>query len=176
MARVKMLEKGEVDPSIREVYQQSEDRGTKVLNLFKALAHSPKIARDWNRLGITLLYKGYLPPRLRELAILRVGNLARADYEWTHHVPIGLKAGLRQEQIDALPGWSDSAEFDEQESAVLRYTDEVAVGIRASDETFARLKRFLSEREIVELTVTIGYYGMVSRTLEALQVDNELFD
>lgn len=173
MSRIKLLEKDEVDPMVAQIYQKIEDSGSEVINLLKALAHSPKICRDFNRMGITLLLKGDLSPRLRELAILRVGNLARANYEWTKHVPIALQAGARQEQIDGLSNWADSTRFNEQEQAVLQYTDEVARNIRASDETFNKIAEFLSEKEIVELTVTIGYYGMVCRVLESLQIQLE---
>jgi len=173
MARVKLLEKNDVDPMVKQIYQKIEDSGSEVINLLKALAHSPKICRDFNRMGITLLLKGDLSSRLRELAILRVGDLARANYEWTKHVPIALQAGASQEQIDGLSDWADSTRFNEQEQAVLQYTDEVARNIRASDETFSKIAKFLSEKEIVELTVTIGYYGMVCRVLESLQIQLE---
>lgn len=173
MARVRLLEKKDVDPMVKEIYQKVEDSGNEVINLLKALAHSPKICRDWNRLGITLLLKGQLSPQLRELAILRVGVLAKANYEWTKHVPMALAAGAGQEQIDALSDWVNSKGFNEQERAVLRYTDEVSQDIRASDKTFSKIREFLTEREIIELTVTIGYYGMVCRTLESLQIELE---
>jgi len=173
MARVRYLEKKDVDPAVKEIYQKVEDSGGEVINLLKALAHSPKICRDWNRLGITLLLKGKLSPKLRELAILRVGNLAKANYEWAKHVPMAFAAGANHKQIDALSGWMDSDEFNEQERAVLRYTDEVSQNIRASDDTFSGIREFLTEQEIIELTVTIGYYGMVCRTLEALQIELE---
>ena len=173
MARVRLLEKKDVDPMVKEIYQKVEDSGNEVINLLKALAHSPKICRDWNRLGITLLLKGQLSPKLRELAILRVGVLAKANYEWTKHVPMAMAAGAIQEQIDSLPEWVNSREFNEQERAVLRYTDEVSQDIRASDDTFSKIREFLTEREIIELTVTIGYYGMVCRTLESLQIELE---
>jgi alkylhydroperoxidase family enzyme len=104
---------------------------------------------------------------------LRVGDLARANYEWTKHVPIALQAGAKQEQIDDLPNWADSTRFDEQERAVLQYTDEVAQNIKASGEAFNKIAAFLSEKELVELTVTIGYYGMVCRVLETFEVELE---
>jgi alkylhydroperoxidase family enzyme len=173
MARVRLLEKEEVDPMVKQIYQKIEDSGSEVINLMKSLAHSPKICRDFNRMGITLLLKGDLSPRLRELAILRVGNLAGANYEWTKHVPIALQAGANQGQIDDLHSWAGSTRFDEQERAVLQYTDEVARNIKASDETFNKIAAFLSEKEIVELTVTIGYYGMVCRVLETFEIQLE---
>jgi alkylhydroperoxidase family enzyme len=173
MARVKLLEKQDVDPMVREIFQKIEDSGSEVINLMKALAHSPKICRDFNRMGITLLLKGDLSPRLRELAILRVGDLAKANYEWTKHVPIALQAGANQGQIDELSNWAGSTQFDEREQAVLQYTDEVARNIRVSDDTFKKIAEFLSEKEIIELTVTIGYYGLVCRVLEALEIQLE---
>jgi alkylhydroperoxidase family enzyme len=173
MARVKLLAKKDADPMVQKVYQKFEDNGRETLNLLRTLAHSPKIFRDFNRMGVTLLFKGDLSPRLRELAILRIGYLTQANYEWTQHVPIALRAGADQKQIDALPDWDGANVFSEQERAVLKYTDEVSQNIRVAEETFAGIREFLSEREIIELTVTIGYYGMVCRILEALQIELE---
>jgi alkylhydroperoxidase family enzyme len=73
---------------MREVFKTTEEHGFKVLNLFKALANSPKIGRDFIRLGTAILFKGQLSSLLRELAILRVANLTDANYEWTQHVAI----------------------------------------------------------------------------------------
>ncbi len=173
MARVAMLEMDQVSGELRDRFQKMEERGFEVLNLFKVMANSPVVGRDFLRLGNSILFKGSVEPRLRELAILRVGNLAKAIYEWTQHVPMARQAGLTKEQIDAIPNWNGSNLFSEQERAVLQYTDEVAETIRVSDDTFQGIKKFLTEEQIVELTTTIGYYGMVSRILEALQVELE---
>ena len=173
MARVSFLAKEQAAPEIREMFQKMEDNGFRVLNLFKVMAHSPKVGRNFLRLGNAILFKGAVPPNLREMAILRVGHINQANYEWTQHVPIALRAGVRQEQIEALPIWENSGKFNEQERAILRYTDEVAKNIRVKDDTFAGVRSFLSEEGIVELTTTIGYYGMVCRILEALQVELE---
>ncbi len=173
MARVKLLEKNEVPPIAEEVYSKAEVGSGQIINLLKALAHSPKTMRDWNRLGITILLKGELAHDIRELAIIRVGELAQAQYELIAHRNIGLQTGLTQEQIDDIGDWKGSSHFCEKERAVLQYTDEVALDIKASDKTFATIRHFFNEREIVELTVAIGFYGMVCRILESLEVDLE---
>ncbi len=80
---------------------------------------------------------------------------------------------MRQAQIDALPDWENSKEFSETERAILRYTDEETLHIRVQEKTFAAVRAFLSEEGIVELTTTIGYYGMVCRILETLGVELE---
>ena len=173
MARVSLLDKEQASPEFRERFQKMEEGGHRVLNLFKVMAHSPQVGRRFLGLGNAILFKGVVPPTLRELAILRVGHINQANYEWTQHVPIALRVGVRQAQIDALPEWETSGEFDETEQAILRYTDEETLNIRVRDETFAAVRAILTEEGVVELTTTIGYYGMVCRILEALQVELE---
>ena len=173
MARVRLLSNDEVAPEIREMFEKIEANGFRVLNLFRIMAHCPRLGRHFMRLGNSILFKGSIPANLRELAILRVGNINQANYEWTHHIPIALQAGVKKEQIEDIPDWEKSKNFNEQERAVLRYTDEVTKNIRVSDGTFDALRSFLKEEAIVELTTTIGYYGMVSRILEALKVELE---
>lgn len=173
MARVSIPSKDQVSDELQDIFQGMEQRGGQVLNVFKVMAHCPKIGKEFLRLGNAILFKGSLSPKLRELAILRVGDLAEAAYEWTQHVPIGIAAGLTEQQIKAIHRWKDSSLFSEQERSVLRYTDEVAQNIRVSEKTFDAVKEFLTEEQVVELTTTIGYYGMVSRILEALEIELE---
>lgn len=171
MARVTIPEKDQVSEELRATFDKMEARGRRVLNIFKVIAHCPDVGRDFLNLGNSLLRKGRLDPRLRELAILRVGHLAQANYEWTQHVAVAKRVGVPEAQIQALPSWQESNLFNDHERAILQYTDEVAEQIRVVDATFQRIRSFLSEEQIVELTTVIGYYGMVSRILEALQVE-----
>src|SRR4030065_64639 len=93
MARVSYVATAEAQGDAREVFAKLESRGSDILNLNRVLAHSPNVLRNFMRLGNSLLFHGVLPPRLRELAILRVAELTGAHYEWAHHVPIGQLAG-----------------------------------------------------------------------------------
>jgi 4-carboxymuconolactone decarboxylase len=173
MARVGLVNKAQAAPEIREMFAKMEEKGGRVLNVFKVMAHCPQVGYHFLRMGNAILFMGTVPPALRELAILRVGHINGATYEWTHHVPVALRVGVKPEQIEALRDWKDSDKFDEQERAVLQYTDEVTQNIRVREDTFAAVRGFLNEEGMVELTATIGYYGMVCRILEAFQVELE---
>jgi alkylhydroperoxidase family enzyme len=173
MARVKYIEKDQASPKIKEAFQRVEDQGQKVLNVFKTVANCPYIGLNFMRLGNSILTGEEVPADLRELAILRVGVLDKSEYEFTQHTAIGLKCGLTQKKIDDLKNWGASKEFNEKERAVLEYTDEIAQNIKVKEETFSTLKKYLSDHAIVELTITIGYYGMVCRILVGLQVELE---
>ncbi|MBI3993419.1 MAG: carboxymuconolactone decarboxylase family protein [Candidatus Lambdaproteobacteria bacterium] len=173
MARVEFMTKERADPKVREIMEKMESNGWPVLNIFKTVLVSPRIGPAFLRFGNAILEKAHLSPYLRELAILRVGYLTQANYEWTQHVPIGLRCGVSQGQIDAISGWSASRLFGEEDRAVLQYTDEVTRNVRVSDATFATLRKFLSEVDVVELTLTVGFYNLVSRMLESMQVELE---
>ena len=171
MARVRLVQTQESDPYIREEFLKIEAQGAPVLNVFKAMAHSPHICHNFLSLTNVILRDDVLSPVLRELVILRVGWLCGSFYEYTKHSVIGKKAGLRQEQIDAIPYWTSAMCFNDKERAVLSYADESTRLVQVRDETYKAVRAFLNEQEVVKLTVTIGFYGMVSRFLVAMQVE-----
>ena len=173
MARISLVEESdhpELDGVIRTI---KTERGGKLLNLYRALLNSPPVAEGWLKLFTAIRQKAKLTGRYRELAILRVALLNGADYEYRAHVPFALQDGMTQGQIDALPGWQVSKAFDDRERAVLAYTDCVTREIRVPDSVFAEVRRYFDERELTELGATVAGYNMVSRFLEAMQIDHE---
>ena len=171
MSRVQLVQKDKAPPKVKAIYDKVEKRGAMIFNLYKVLAHSPGILRNFMRMGNALLTETELSPKLRELAILRVATLAGSEYEWAQHYRIALGAGVSQEQAEALSHWRDSKIFSDEECAVLQYTDEVAQNIAVHNETFKALQEHLNERGIVELTASIGYWGMAARLLVPLQIE-----
>src|SRR5579862_6189008 len=95
MARVPYLEKSDLAAADQELLNRP-------ISLFKALVHSPNAARAFSGLGGFIRHTSKLDPRLRELAILQVGWLARSPYEWSHHVKIGHDFGVTDSDIQAL--------------------------------------------------------------------------
>ena len=171
MARIQLIQQDQALPDVKEIYDRIEKNGARIINLYKSLAHNPRVLRNHLQLGNTLLSKTKLSPKLREMAILRIAKLTGSEYEWAQHYPVSLEAGLSKAQADAVSSWKDSTLFSDEECAVLRYTDEVSQQVKVADDTFATLKKYLDEQCILELTVAIGYWGMVARVLVPLQVD-----
>jgi alkylhydroperoxidase family enzyme len=144
------------------------------LNIFYMMAHAETNLRSLLRLGGTILSKQQLSGRLRELAILRIASISPARYEWVQHVPIAKAAGITASQVKALEAGDVSTDcFDTRDRLVLRFTDEVVRDVRASDETFGLMTKQFPPREIVELTLAIGYYMLIARLLETTGVDLE---
>ncbi len=145
---------------------------THQLNIFKMAAHAETCFRPLLRLGNAILGSQQLDAKLREFAIMLAARLCSAEYEWVQHVPIAKATGMTEEQIAALERVELEAEcFNEVEKATLRFIAEVVEQVKASDETFAELKRHLSDREVVELIITIGYYMLMARLTECTETD-----
>lgn len=143
------------------------------LNIMKMFLNAPTNAIPLLVFGQSILTKQELDDHLRELAILRVAHLTGANYEWTQHVPLAKETGVTDAQVEALPQGADSDAFNEVEKKVIRFTDEVTQDVKASAETFAALEKDLGPRQMVELALAIGFYGMVARVMESFEVELE---
>jgi alkylhydroperoxidase family enzyme len=168
MARVPYLEKSDLAP-------EDQDLLKRPIWLFKALVNSPGAARAFSGLGGYIRYGSKLDPRLRELAILQVGWLARSPYEWSHHVKLGHDFGVTDLDIQALI--DDTAgrpvSLDPLARLVLRAAREMTADRAMTEATFAGLQAELGDEQVVDLTLTIGFYNAVVRVLATLQIDVE---
>ena len=149
------------------------ERGGKLLNLYHILLHSPPVADGWRSFLTAIRQQCKLAGRYRELAILRVAVINRADYEFNAHVPFAQKEGVTSAQIQAMKNDLTPEGFTDADRAVLAYTDAMTRQVDVPEDVFNAVKRSFPEREIVELTATIAAYNLVSRFLVAIQVDHE---
>jgi alkylhydroperoxidase family enzyme len=138
-------------------------------NLYRCLANHPALVAAWTEFSKMLRHDTRTSRALRELVILRGGQLMHSEYEWAQHLPMARKAGVREAQIQNLANWKTSAEFDEREKAALELAEAVTHG-RVSDEVYARARRHFDERDYVELAAVAAFYAMVGRMLDAMGV------
>ena len=162
------------DAAVIELVEQiKRERGGKLLNLYRMLLHSPPLARGWLGLFTAIRQQADLPGRDREVATLRVAVLNGAEYEFTQHIPFAQKHGLTAAQIDAIRTDPGSDLLIERDRVVLAYTDAMTKNVRVPADVFERVRAHFPPRELVELTATIAGYNLVSRFLEALDIDHE---
>jgi 4-carboxymuconolactone decarboxylase len=158
-------------------------RGGRLTALDGILLHSPPFADGWNGMLGAVRGASTLPADIRELAILRVASRNGAEYEWVAHEPLARKAGLGDEAIAAVKVGSASGVsgasgasgsggggLSPAQWAALAYADAMTVYVSVPDEVFDAVREHLSEQQVLELTVTVAAYNMVSRVLVALEV------
>ncbi|MFQ5418045.1 MAG: carboxymuconolactone decarboxylase family protein [Myxococcota bacterium] len=144
-----------------------------ILNIFRTLAHHPKLLKRWLVFGNHVLSKSTLSPRDREIAILRIGWRCKAEYEWRQHVTIARQAGLSDEEIRRIGEGADAPGWSELERALLRATDELHADAFISDETWAALSKHYDTNQLMDLVFTVGQYNLVSMALNTLGVQAE---
>jgi AhpD family alkylhydroperoxidase len=173
MARVPYVDDAS-NPQLKPVADRIRaERGGRLLNLYRVLLNNPQLADAWRHLFTVIRQQCELPARDRELVIMAIAVMNGADYEYSHHAPIALGAGLTQAQLDALPHWRDATVFDTRDRAVLAYAEAMTREVHVADAVFEAVAGWFGPRQMVELTATIGGYNLVSRVLEALKVDHE---
>ena len=147
-----------------------EELWGKPVNLYRALGNHAPLAAAWTEFANAIRHESRTPRALRELMILRTAQIARSEYEWAHHLRMARKAGVPEAKIVALAGWRASRVFDAKERAALALTEAV-MACNVGDDVHAEVKKHFSDAEFVELSLTAGFYALVSRMLDAMRVE-----
>jgi alkylhydroperoxidase family enzyme len=173
VARIPYPDRDSLPEDLRQYFDRQRERGGYEVNVFRALARSPEVMGGFNGIFGYLNAHSPLDPALRELAILTVGMLTAAPYEYEHHVDMALRVGVTRAQIDALRDWARSSEFDDRQRAVIRYAWQATERVRVSDTVADAVHSLLDDDEFFDLATTVAFYNMVVRLLEPLQIELE---
>ncbi|ODT64525.1 carboxymuconolactone decarboxylase family protein [Phenylobacterium sp.] len=145
--------------------------GERVLNIFRTMVQAPKAAKGFLAWGnYVLSKKNDLPPREREIVILRIGYLCRSGYEWTQHVPIGQRAGLTDDEVARIKGGAGAPGWSAADQALLRASDELHHDQFITDATWAALKAHFTDKQCMDVVFTAGQYTQVSMILNSFGV------
>jgi len=171
MARIPLPTPADMSPEQLRVHEAvlAGPRGA-VIGPLRALIHSPDLAERWSQLGEFLRYRTSLPARLNELAIIVTARRWTSQVEWLVHARAAAAAGLPQDAIAAIREGRAPHLEDADDRAVYEFACELQQSGKLSDETYARIHERLGAQGVVELTAVIGYYTMVSMTLNAHEI------
>lgn len=144
----------------------------RVSPLYQVLLNSPPVAHGWEQMLSAVRNHNSIPAGLRELVILRVAVLNRANYEFDAHAPIALAAGVSQAAIDATRQEPISADapLSLEQRVALQLTDAMTRDIEVPDALYAEVRKHFSAQGQIDLVATVSAYNMVSRFLVALHI------
>ena len=170
--RVQPLDPETAEGLAKEQLERAAERGP-VLNITRTLANYPELSRAWGRFARHVLSESSLPPRERELVILRMGWNCRSGYEFGQHRRIGQEAGLTLEEVERVKQGPDAEGWSDHERALLRATDELHADAFISDETWNELAARYDTRQLMDVVFAAGQYNLVSMALNTLGVQLE---
>jgi 4-carboxymuconolactone decarboxylase len=137
---------------------------------FNAWLLSPAIGDRIQRLGESIRFASSLPPNVLEVAILVEAREWRAEFEWWAHVRLARRAGVSADVIAAIQEHRDPAFSDPGEAIAWRFSRELLERRRVSAATYAAARSRFGENGVMELVTLLGYYTLVSMTLNAFEV------
>ncbi|MCP3992429.1 MAG: carboxymuconolactone decarboxylase family protein [Actinomycetia bacterium] len=188
MTRTRQIPRQEADPSVIPIYDRlfgdrdpvaepGTDTGTPG-DWWTVFAQAPDLMKHMVAgFGLFSSPKRELPATLRELALTRTGFTAGSQFVFSQHCKAARRAGVIDEQLEAIPVWSTSAVFDEAERAVLAYADEMVLADgRVQDATFEALSAHLGEVAVIELTYAIASYRLHALMCRALRLEYDDVD
>lgn len=132
---------------------------------FVPLLRSPELMTRLQRTGEYLRYCSPLPRRLFEMCVLLVARRWNQQFEWSHHQPLALAAGLDPEVVDAIGEDRRPAGMDEAAAAVWSLLDELHRTGEVGDDAYARARDVLGETGVVEIVVAAGYYTTLAMVM-----------
>lgn len=122
------------------------------------LGNHPRLSSAWLGFNATLLEDTEIGARERELLILRVAWRTGCDYAWAEHHSLALRAGLRDDEVQAIRGDAEASTWTPRDKALLRAVDEMVDTHRISDATWKLLTPSHDQRQLLEILFVIGAY------------------
>ena len=166
--RIAMRDLSTMAPEDRETVEKNSMNG-RIFNIFKVLAHHPKLVKRWTPFAGHVLGKQTLAFRDRELLILRIGWLNQAEYEFAQHELIARKGGVSEADIENVKK-GPTGNWSEHEAALMQAADDLFAHSVVSDVTWATLAKTYSTEQLMDVVFTIGQYNLVSWALNSFGV------
>ncbi len=173
MARIPLVGREQLSPQNVAVFDAIAQNRGHVPVPFYALLHAPAVASHVSRLGEEVRFHSALPGDLTELAILTTARTANCQYQWTHHVPLARKAGVREAAIEAIRDRRPLTALLPREAAVARFARELLDERQVSDVTFAEAHALLGTQGVVFLTALVGYYNLLAFCINGFELELE---
>ncbi len=161
--RIPPMTPEEFTPKVREITDNLQravgiEPNGKVPEFVATFLRHPELHHTHTELALTLM-RGTLSTRDRELAVLRIGWLCQAPFEWNSHVTVGKRlAGLTTEDVERVMVGSSAPEWNDEDRAVLKAVEELLDDAMISDETWAALAQRLTHQQLLEFPILVGQY------------------
>ena len=159
------------DPELEETFHQIATSRGYVSNLMRTIAHAPGGLRPFAAFGEYCRYGTELTEKQRELAILVV--MRDVAYGWQHHAPLGIAAGLTDEQLRLIREGRAPRDLDPPELTLCEFAFEISGWRRPPPRIEEAVHDFFTPRQIVDFALLTSYYMAVAAMAIILDVSLE---
>jgi 4-carboxymuconolactone decarboxylase len=171
--RIPPLRPEQWTPEQREMIKPQMQSDGSVLNLYATMLQHPRLYAPRTSFGTYLRTETSLPPKTRELLIMRTAFLIGTKYEWEHHVAPARAAGFTEAEIQRIAKGPDAAGWSEEHRVVLRAVDELRREAFISDRTWSVLAKHYNTKQLIEIVFTVGGYTMTGLAINSFGIQLE---
>ncbi len=168
--RIKPLAESEWNAEQQRILSQFKAPGRRMINLYPTMANNPKLMDRWLTFAGYILRESTLPPREREILILRIGCLCQSEYEFGQHTLVGKSAGLTDKEIKRITEGPKASGWDAFDATLIRAVDELHADAFISDATWNALAKRYNQQQLMDVIATVGQYNLVSMFLNSFGV------
>lgn len=169
----------ELTPAAREVYdrivggprasaapafQLADDEG-RLQGPFNAMLVNPRVGDAVQALGAAIRYATDLRDREREIAILALAVARRSAFEWYAHERVGLRAGLSEDEVEALGEGRAAETFSPSERVVHATVVTLTRDGELGEEEYTAAVTALGLPKLADLVALVGYYDLLALSL-----------
>jgi uncharacterized peroxidase-related enzyme len=175
LALVNIISEDQAVPEVTDTYDLLLGRFGYVPNFYAAMAHHPNALKTFLPFYASILTTGAVETRYKELVYLHTSRLNQCRYCSRAHTAAAKRVGLTDQQIKGLANYRHSDVFDDKEKTILAFAEEVTRQVSGDQETVKeRLKKYFSDPQIVELTLTICMANFTNRFNNALELESDI--
>ena len=143
------------------------------MHLLGSLAHYPALAKAFLTFNSHVAASSTLLPREREILILRLAWLRKAEYEYYQHVVLGLRAGLTEDEIEKIRIGPNAEGWSPEDADLVRVSDELHSSAEITEDTWARLSECYSQQQIMDMVFLVGCYDVVAMASKSFGTTSE---
>ena len=157
------------------VLERWEDGGkdARGMHLLGSFAHYPALARAFLTFNNHVAANSTLSAREREILILRLAWLRKAEYEYYQHVVLGLRAGLSEEEMEQIRTGPDAPGWSSEDADLVSVSDELFTNAEISDGTWSRLAGRYSRQQLMDMVFLVGCYEVVAMASKSFRTTSE---
>ena len=170
MARYEPVKVEKLTPEHKALYEAVRANRPRLVGPFSVLMHNPTLADAINRVVDAVRKDGKLEKRLYELIVLIVVRHWGAAYAWAVHDPLGRKAGLSGDVVDALQAQRKPTFVKQDEQAIYDAVTELLDNKKISEPVYQTLVKELGFDNALEAVACAGLYCMVGSVINAFDV------
>jgi alkylhydroperoxidase family enzyme len=161
-------------PSGRDfVLSTYEKGGARGMHGLGVMLGYPALAKAFLTFNNHVAIASSISRRIREILILRISWLRRAEYEFIQHVVLGLRAGLSQAEIERIQRGPDAPGWDSIDADLVRAVDELHADACISEATWARLSIHFNQAQLMDIVFAVGCYDLLAMVFKTFGVQLE---